>query len=157
MFDRLPAELDGRKNTDRAGGTAFKSLVVQWLTALVSAHDFDQVVFGDGVARLTAGDVVEAREGAPFVVQTYEISFRVLDPPTRKGVDMNIRFVPGWNRDRSAVPFQETFIKTVYTLHDWYLEMQARIADRIADRLPKLRDDHLFGLIHRIKRARENE
>ena len=50
---------------------------MQWLAVLVGAHDFDKVVFGDGVACFAAEDVFEARLGATLIVQTHEIGLRI--------------------------------------------------------------------------------
>ena len=35
--------------------------------------------------------------------------------------------------------------------------MQTRLGNRVADRFPKLRDDHLLGLVNRIEGIGENE
>ena len=51
LFDLLPSELNGWEDADGAGGVAFETFVVQRLPVLVGAHDFDKIVFGDGVAR----------------------------------------------------------------------------------------------------------
>jgi hypothetical protein len=34
--------------------------------------------------------------------------------------------------------------------------MQTRLSDRVTDRLSELRDDHLFGLVHRIEGTGKN-
>src|SRR6478609_307033 len=130
---------------------------MHWLAVLVGAHDFDKVVFGDGVARFAAEDVFEARLRAALIVQTHEISLRIFDAPTRECDDVNVCLVPRGDGNRSAVPFQEALVETVHTLHQWYLEMQTGLGDRVADRFSKLRDDHLLGLVNRIERTGENE
>src|SRR5258705_10602812 len=114
LLDLQPAERDGWEHADGAGGAAFEGLVVQWLAVLVGAHDFDKVVFGDGVARLTAEDVVEAREGTPLVVQTHEIILWIFDAPTRECGDLDVCLVPRRDGNRSAVPFEEALVETVH-------------------------------------------
>ena len=90
---------------------------------------------------------------AALVVQAHEIELWIFDAPACEGVDVNICLIPGRDRDRSAVPFQEAFVETVHVLHEWYLEMQTRASDRVTDRFSKLRNNHLLGLIHRIEDA----
>ena len=90
-------------------------------------------------------------------MQTHEIGLWIFNAPTRKGIDEDVCLIPRRDGDRSAVPFQKALVETVHVLHEWHLEMQARLGDRVADRLSKLRDDHLLGLVNRIKRAGENE
>src|SRR5258705_6078044 len=158
LFDLEPAERDGWEDADCAGGAAFEGLVVQWLAVLVGAHDFDKVVFGDGVARFAAENVFEARLGAALIVQTHEISLRIFDAPTRECDDVNVCLVPCGDGNRSALPFQKALVETVHALHQWCLEMQTRLGNRIADRFSELRNDHLFGLVNRIDRTgKENE
>src|SRR5260370_13347169 len=157
MFDLLSAERDGREDADGASRALFQGLVVQRLAVLVGTHDFDQVMFGNGVARLAAEDVIETRQGTALIVQTHEISLWVFDAPPRECIDMDICLVSGGDGNRSPVPFQKTFVETVHVLHEWYFEMQTRLGDRVANRLSKLRDDHLFGLVNRIESTGENE
>jgi hypothetical protein len=63
---------------------------------------------------------------------------------------------PWWDGNWSAVPFQEALVETVHALHEWYLEMQTRLGNRVTDRLSKLRDDYLLGLVHRIEGTGKN-
>src|ERR1700738_1582087 len=110
-------------------------------------------MLGDRVPRFAAKDVFEARLSAALVVQAHEIELRFFDPPACEGVDVNIGLIPGGDRDRSSVPFQEAFVETIHALNQWDLEMQPRLGDRFTDRLSKLRNDYLLGLIHRIEDA----
>src|SRR5260370_23186426 len=157
MFDLLSAERDGREDADGASRASFQGFVVQRLAVFVGAHDFDQVMFGNGVARLAAKDVIETRQGTALIVQTDEICLWVFDAPPRECIDMDIGLVPEGDGNRHAVPFHKTLLEAFHVLHECDFEMQTRLSDRVATRLPKLRDDHLFGLINRIECTGENE
>jgi len=61
----------------------------------------------------------------------------------------------GWQLERRPIPGSAG--ETVHTLHEWYLEMQTRLGDRVTDRLAKLRDDYLLGLVHRIEGTGKNQ
>ena len=54
LFDLLAPEFDGWQDADRAGGTALEGIVVDRLAVLIGTHDFDKVVFGDGVTGFAA-------------------------------------------------------------------------------------------------------
>ena len=134
-------------------GPGLETLVVHRFPVLVRAHDFDQVVLGNGIAGFAAQDVLEARLRAAFIFQTHEIGLGIVDPPARKGIDVNVGLVPGRDRDRLAVPFQEPLIDSIHLLDEGQLEMQSRVRDRLAHRFAELGHDHLLGLVHRVEAA----
>jgi hypothetical protein len=74
-------------------------------------------VLGDGVARLAAEDVVEARLRAALVAQPQEVLQRIGDPPAREQVDGDVELVLGRHVGRVAVPLQHPLVDglTVWT------------------------------------------
>src|SRR5207253_1234562 len=96
-----------------AGGFAFtfRTEPLRDLPALlVCSHDLDQVVLGDGIARLAAENVLEARLGASLIVQPDEIDLGIIDAPAREGIDVDVSLVSGRNSHGQSVPFQEALI-----------------------------------------------
>src|SRR5205823_6003750 len=139
-FYLQPSIGDRRQHTYRADadGAYLETLVVHRLAFLVCPHDLDQVVLGDGVARLAAEDVFEARLGAALIVQPHEIDLWIIDAPAREGIDVDVSLIPGRNSHGQSIPFQEALIDAVNLLDEWQLEMQAGFRDWIALRFAKL-------------------
>ena len=122
--------------------------------ALVRAHDLDQVMLCYGIARFAAENVFQSRLRTAFIMQPHEICLRVADAPARKGIDVNVSLVPRRDRNRRAVPFEETFVDAVDFLDERKFEVQTGIGDRSPDRFAELREDHLFRLMNRVKSSR---
>jgi hypothetical protein len=61
---------------------------------------------------------------------------------------MNVSFVPGWNGNGRAIPFEKSLVDPVYFLNDGKLKVQSRVRDWFSNWLAKLRDDNLFGLVN---------
>ena len=99
--------------------------------AVAVAHQFDEVVPGDGVARLAVEDVVEPRLGAALVAQPLEEPQRIDDAPARVGVDPDEPLVLRRNLVGIAVPFEEPLVEVVGLLDERQLEVQARVRDRM--------------------------
>jgi hypothetical protein len=70
---------------------------------------------------------------------------------------MDIGFIPGRDRHRRPIPFKKSFIQRIDGLHKRQFEMQPRFGDRVTHRFPELSDNHLFSLINRINRQRNNQ
>jgi hypothetical protein len=94
---------------------------------LIGSHDFDKIVFGDGVACFAAQDVFEARQGAALIVQTHEIRLRIFDAPARECADMDECLVPRGNGNWSAIRLSRLF--TLCT--KWYFEMKTGLSNRV--------------------------
>ncbi len=110
-------------------------------------------MLGNGIAGFAAQNVLEARLRAAFIFQAHEIGLGIIDAPAGKGIDVNIGFVPGRNRDRLAVPFQEPLIDSIHLLDEGQLEMEPRVRGRLAHRLAELGHDDLLGLVHHVEAA----
>src|ERR1700724_4182055 len=86
-------------------------------------------------------------------MQAHEVSLGIGDAPPRIGIHVDVGLIPGRNRDRKAIPFQETFIDPVHLLNKRQLEMEPRFRRRFTLRLAELSDNDLLSLIHRVEAA----
>src|SRR5262249_36116990 len=82
---------------------------------------------------------------------------RVGDAPACRGVQHDKALILRRDLSWQSVPFQDALIEAMDGLHQWDLDLQSRRGNRGPRRFPKLRHDHLLGLIDRIQRTAGNE
>ena len=125
--------------------------------AVGGAHDLDEIVAGNHVARFTVDDVVQPRLGAALVAQALEEQQGVGDAPARVGLHADVLLVTGGHLVGVSVPFQPALVEHIGFLRERHLHMQARLGNRLAHGLAELGDDDLFGFGDRVQRRRERD
>src|SRR5205085_7794228 len=88
------------------------------------ANDFDQIVRGDGGARLAAEDIVQARERAPFVIEPIVVEHRIADSPPGETIDDDVELILGWTFDGWPVPGEDAFVEPLQLVNQRQLHLQ---------------------------------
>ncbi len=131
--------------------------------AFFAANHLDEVVGGNDVAGFTADDVSEAGERAAFVTQLFIIGDGVRDAPAGESVHGDVELVASRHFGVRTIPFEDAFFDTVDLLDEGFLEMQAGLVfrgvriDGGTHGFSELGDEHLFGLVHGIGAAGEDD
>jgi hypothetical protein len=110
----------------------------------------------DHIARRRINQIVQATLRRAFVPHRLEKPQGIRNPPAGRGIHQNKPLVQRGNLIRGAIPFQHPFVKAPHRLHKRQLDFQPRRGHGLPHRFAKLRDDHLFGLIHLIQGATGN-
>src|SRR5437762_10866285 len=69
----------------------FQLLVAQRFSSFGYSNNFDEIVCGDGGARLAAEDVVKARERTAFFVEPIIVQERIADTPSGGAIDNDVQ------------------------------------------------------------------
>src|SRR5207244_13551617 len=96
-------------------------------------------MFGNRVACLASKNVFQPRLRASLIAQPDEIGLGVVDSPAGKCIDMNVSFVPGWNGNGRAIPFEKSLVDPVDFLHDGKLKVQSLVRECFRNWTPSLR------------------
>ena len=104
----------------------FQLFVAHRFASFRDPHDLDEVVGSDGRPGLAPEDVVEAGEGAAFVVQAIVIEERVADPPAGETIDDEVELVLGRRLGGRAVPGEDPVVEAMDRIDERHFEFQAR-------------------------------
>ena len=147
FLDFAAPELDVG-NCGRQNRTGFLQLLIAHrFSPLGYTNDFDQIVRGDGGARLAAENIVQARERAPFVIEPIVVEHRIADAPPGETIDDDVKLVFGWTFNGWPVPGEDAFVEPLQSIDDWQLNLQPGRGDRAND-FPEPRNDYRFVLWH---------
>ena len=121
------------------------------------ADDLDELVFGDGVARFGAENVVETGLGAALVAEFLKEQERIDDGPAGVGVDDDVGLVLRRHLGGASVPFEDAAVEGVDLVEEGDLELESGSGHRIPDQFAELGHDDLFGFLDGEDRAGGDE
>jgi hypothetical protein len=107
----------------RLGRADSRQLLVRLKLAVGCAHELDQVVGGDDVARLPVHDVVQPALRAALVADRREVLERFGDAPARIDVDPDVLLVARRDLALVAVELQPALVETVHRPDEGNLEV----------------------------------
>src|SRR5580765_2634329 len=76
--------------------------------------------------RFAAQNIVQSGESTAFVIQPVIVEKWIAYAPTGKAIDDEIQLVFGRAFRRRTIPGQNAFIKPVYFIEKWELQLQSR-------------------------------
>ena len=154
-FKDGPSEADFGESDTEAGVAA--EGIGNGFTIFERADEFDELVFGDGVAGFAAKDIGDSGLGAAFIAEADEILFGVGDLPAGESIDIDVELILGGHIGGRAIPFEDAFFDAIDFLDEGDFPVEAGVGDGVTDLFTELSDNDLIGFEDRVGRGEEEE